>query len=109
MAVTNAQIIFFAAQKLLEEGKIQGTGRTIIFEMPTGETIEAPEPEAIHTFAAWKARGYKVRKGEHAVARITIWKYGKDKVNEEKPDEEPGGHCFLKESCFFAASQVEPA
>ena len=48
--MTNAQIIFNASQRLLREGKLQPTGRTLTFETPDGSKIEMPETEAIHTF-----------------------------------------------------------
>lgn len=110
MAITNEQIIFNARFELMGQGKIGSTGRMIVMQDDDGNEKEIPEPEIIHTFNGWKERGYKVKKGEHAVAKLGIWKYS------EKPEDEDGkekvgrgGYCFIKQSCFFAASQVEKA
>jgi len=114
--MTNAQIISQAAYRLMTEGKIGTTGRTVTVTMLDEEgnayDKEIMEPESIHTFATWKKLGFRVKKGEHAVARITIWKYAAKKA--EPSDDEPvkigdAGRMFLKESCFFATSQVELA
>jgi len=112
MAVTNRQIIFLAACGLVEDGKISTTGRMIDFELDDGMVITVPEPEPIHTFQAWKALGYKVKRGEHAVAKLAIWKYVDKKKKEEEQEEEnavKAGHCIKKESHFFALHQVQPA
>lgn len=110
MAITNAMIIATAAQQLLEEGKLQPTGRILTFETSDGNVIKIPEAEPIHTFAMWKSLGYKVKKGEHAVAKLTIWKYSRNRNEEETNEEEQvaSGHCFRKLAFFFSASQVEP-
>ena len=109
MAITNAMIIATEAQRLLEAGKLQPTGRILTFETTDGTTVKIPEAEPIHTFAMWKSKGFKVRKGEHAITRLTIWKYTQHRNDEDTdPDAIPEGHCFMKEACFFAASQVEP-
>lgn len=111
MAITNAMIIFNAQQQLLEEGKIKPTGRMIPVITPEGETM-MPEAEEIHTFQHWKEIGYQVRKGEHAVASFSIWKYtskAKGKTEEEAQDanEDNGGFCFMKTAFWFSASQVD--
>lgn len=108
MAITNAQIIAYASQELLAEGKIKPTGRVFKLETENG-VIELPEAEPIHTFAKWKSLGYKVKKGEHAITRLNIWKYGtRHSDDDEESDEDAGGYCFRKNACFFAESQVEP-
>ena len=107
MAITNAMIISNAQQELLKAGKIKPTGRTLT-AIINGEEMSIPEPEPIHTFNFWKEHGYIVRKGEHAIANFSIWKYttkAKGKTEEEAQEE---GFCFLKRSFFFAAHQVEP-
>ena len=86
MATTNAQIITENTIILAMVGKIQPN-------------------EEIHTFQHWKSLGYSVRKGEKAVATFPIWKYATKKKSDE--DEEPSGKMFLKNSAFFASSQVE--
>lgn len=62
--------------------------------------------EESHTFARWKKMGYKVRKGEHAAFKATIWKAKERKVKidgEEKKDLS----MFMKTAHFFTRSQVE--
>ena len=60
----------------------------------------------LHTFQGWKARGFQVKKGEKSTIRITIWKHSGRKVDKET-GEEDAGHHFMKNACFFTASQVE--
>lgn len=62
--------------------------------------------EEIHTFQRWKAMGYSVKKGEHAIAKFPIWKMGTKK--DEDGEEETTGRMFMKTSAFFKTSQVEP-
>ena len=111
--MTNEMIILKESVKLMENGVIKGTGEFMKVEEADG-TIKAVEmPEAIHTFQAWKSLGYKVKKGEKAVAKFPIWKYTK----KEKPAEELTGNpledapitnMFMKVAAFFTVSQVEP-
>lgn len=66
--------------------------------------------EELHTFQRWQALGYTVKKGEKARHRITIWKHGERKrKNPETGELETveGDSTFMKQSCFFLASQVE--
>ena len=109
--MTNAQIIFNRQQYLLEAGKIKPTGRTLEFMDGDGNKITVPEAEEIHTFAAWKALGYSVRKGEKAIDTFTIWKYptSKKKDQAEEEAQEADARCFMKLSHFFAAHQVQRA
>ena len=108
--MTNNDIIFTESQKLAEQGIIDYTGRTFIFEDADGNKTEVKETEPIHTFAAWKSLGYKVKKGEKAVAQFTIWKHSKPKM-ESLPDESgeyvDKGRMFMKKASFFRACQVE--
>ena len=102
--MTNEQIIFNERVKLMDDGKIGTTGRSIVVETIQGKKIQLMEPEEIHTFQAWKSLGYSVKKGEKAVAKFTIWKATENK----DPDEEnPEIKMFLKMSAFFSAAQVE--
>lgn len=106
MAITNAMIIFNAQQQLFQEGKLKPTGRMLKFETADGAQ-EVPEVEDIHTFQRWKELGFQVRKGEHAIASFSIWKYtskAKDKTEEEAQEE---GFCFMKKAFWFSASQVD--
>ena len=101
--MTNAQIITQARFDLMEQGIIGTTGRELVMKLEDGTEKIVKEPEEIHTFQAWKELGYKVKKGEHAIARFTIWKHT-SKENEDGKKEE---HMFMKNACFFKASQVE--
>lgn len=109
--MTNSAIILNESFRLMEQGVLSGSGRFVQVDGENGlETIELPED--IHTFAAWKARGFIVRKGEHAIAAFHVWKYSdRRRADTENGDtdgeQENGGRCFLKKSFFFKASQVE--
>jgi hypothetical protein len=105
MAITNAEIIFRASQELLKQGILKPTGRMFVQELPDGNRIEVPEAEPIHTYNGWKDLGYQVKKGEHAKAQFTIWKY-KGKKDEET-GEETNGRCFQKKASWFTFDQVE--
>lgn len=109
--MTNAMIIEQAAIELMKAGKIGTTGRmfkAITVDENGNEREEfINEPEPIHTFQYWKSAGYKVKKGEHAVARIPIWKYSEKKDVDENGNEIDLSRMFQKVSCFFAMAQVE--
>ena len=112
-AMTNAQIIFNAGQELAKEGKIGYTGREFEMETPDGNKITVKETEDIHTYNTWKEMGFQVAKGQKAVAKITIWKHSKPKVDtlpmQDGKDVEyiDHGRMFLKTAAFFSRSQVE--
>ena len=90
--MTNAQIIEDARLALIKQGIIK------------------PDEE-IHTFRWWKTSGCKVKKGEHAVIQIVIWKKPtKQKTTDDDTVVEavdPMAGCFLKKSYFFATHQIE--
>lgn len=104
--MTNADIIFEQSQKLAKEGIIDYTGKVFVFEDADGNQIQVKETEPIHTFAAWKELGYKVKKGEKAVAQFTIWKY-RSRTVEVDGDEVEDGKMFMKRASFFRSCQVE--
>lgn len=104
--MTNEQIIFNERVRLMEENKIGTTGRMITVEDVSGNKITVAEPEEIHTFQAWKALGYCVRKGEKAIAKFTIWKYTEKNV-EVDGEKDTITNMFMKTSAFFAPNQVE--
>lgn len=115
--MTNAEIIEKAANELMEAGIIKGSGNFISAVVvnkdgtETETTIETPE--AIHTFATWKALGYSVKKGEHAKASFPIWKYkaGKEAVEAtetEEAKEATPSHMFMTKAFFFTFDQVQP-
>ena len=108
MAITNTEIIIRESQRLLEDGKLKPTGRVFKFETSDGSTIMVKEAEPIHTFQVWKQMGFKVKKGEHAITRLSIWKHSQVKAKDGEEEDESKSYCFMKESCFFSASQVEP-
>ena len=107
MAITNVQIIFNESLKLVQQGILKSTGKTIVLEMQDGSKKEMPEPEPIHTYNGWKELGYQVKKGEHAKAQFPIWKY-KGQKNEETGEEE-GGKCYQRKAFWFTFDQVEKA
>lgn len=86
MAITNNQIIMDATFSLVLEGKLGAD-------------------EEIHTFARWKALGYTVKRGEHALIKLPIWKMSTKKNDDG--EEVATGRMFPKTSAFFGTSQVE--
>ena len=105
MAITNAQIIMNASLELMKQGILKGTGRVFVQELPDGTKVELPEPEPIHTYNGWKELGYQVKRGEHAKASFTIWKWAGQK--NEETGEETNGRCFQKKAFWFTKDQVE--
>lgn len=117
--MTNAQIIFNKSIELMENGLLNGTGKfiTVIQLNENGEEEKKviEEPEAIHTYAAWKQLGYQVKRGNKAVAQINIWKHVSKKEEMEVTytdgttgtEEIDNPKMFMKLSSFFSASQVE--
>lgn len=88
--MTNAQIITNAAVQngifTAEEAKaIMNEGRRL----------------PIHTYREWKRMGYQVKKGEHAVLKVLLWKYS------EKKDEEGEDKMYRQTAYLFTAEQVE--
>ena len=68
----------------------------------------------LKTFAQWKKAGYKVKKGEKAFLKASIWQ--KSTKKEEIKNEETGeveviekGRFYKKLSHFFTIEQVEKA
>lgn len=108
--MSNADIIFTHSMELANAGKIRFTD-TVIGSREDGTPVFLPE--AIHTFAAWKSRGFSVKKGEHAVAKFAVWKYKNARTVEvEQEDgtvteETRAARMFLQSAAFFSASQVE--
>lgn len=108
--MTNAQIIFNHSCALLEKGIIKGTGRFFTMENENGEKIQIEEPEPLHTFAIWKQLGRQVKKGEHAITQIVIWKQGKGKTEKDeatREETETAGKMFMKKAFFFTYGQTE--
>ena len=116
--MTNAQIILEESLRLMEEGKLKGTGQYAQIETDLGtKTIELPEE--IHTFNGWKQIGYQVKKGEKSSIKFVIWKHTTKMLdtNTGNPEtdkanalvNEQGGieNMFTKMSAFFTFAQVE--
>ena len=118
--MTNARIIFEESQRLMEEGTLKGTGRMFTVEFDDGTTATVEEPEEIHTFNGWKARGYQIKKGEKSSIKFPIWKHTTkmldtdtdnpetNKMNQQINEQGGQTNMFLKTSAFFTFSQVEP-
>ena len=108
--MTNAMIILMQSVKLMEAGLIGTTGRTFEITDSDGNMKTLMEPEPIHTFARWKDLGFRVKKGEHAVAKFMIWKGAEKQLKDENgnPLDETELRMFMKTACFFSPTQVEP-
>jgi hypothetical protein len=115
--MTNNEIIFWSSVELMNQGILGTTGRVFKGKDPEGNPVELMEPEQIHTFQAWKERGYIVKKGEKSIATIRIWKYSKKTLGEVPVTNLETGettmemvekeNMFKKDAYFFKASQVE--
>ena len=117
--MTNAMIILNESVRLMEEGVLKGTGEFITVEDENGNKKELEMPEEIHTFAAWKAMGYNVKKGEKSKIKFAIWKHTTKMLNTDTGNSEmdkmnaninaQGGESrmFMKVASFFTADQVE--
>ena len=109
--MTNAMIIALEQERLVTEGVLKYTGRTVTMEDLEGNEVEIQEIQPIHTYNGWKKRGYQVKKGAKAVAKFAVWKPStkKIKVEEDGEDKEvTSGRMFMKVSAFFTDEQVEP-
>lgn len=113
--MTNNDIIFMQSQQLAKDGKIAYTGRTFTGVREDGTEVEIKETEPIHTFAEWKKAGYMVKRGQHAVAKFSIWMFT-DKPSRQTQEaraqagqdtESADPHYYMKQSAFFSLSQVE--
>lgn len=58
--------------------------------------IEMP----LHTLQGWKARGYKVKKGEHAIAEVKLWKKKRNSLGNLPSD------FYLCKTSLFSEEQV---
>ena len=104
--MTNEEIIMNERFRLMESGIIGTTGKTVTITDKNGPKKSLPEPEDIHTYSGWRERGFQVKRGEHAVTRIRIWKHIARKLKDE--DKEPKERMIATTACFFKNSQVEP-
>lgn len=92
----------------MKQGKIGGSGKKVKVEDKDGNPVELELPEEIHTFQAWKAKGFSVKKGEHAVASFKIWKHTSKQMKNDKGEDEEHENMFMKTAHFFTRAQVEP-
>ena len=86
-----------------------GIKNEVLIALQEAELIRAglmSADEEIHTFQRWKALGYSVKKGEHAIAKFPVWKPSTKK--DDDGEETTTGRMFMKTSAFFKTSQVEP-
>lgn len=105
--MTNTAIIYSEQVRLQKEGKLKFTGEMLKgWNTATGEEVEFPEIQPIHTYQAWKRAGYQVKKGEKAIAKFPIWKFIMDK-NTDGSDDEESGKMYMKVAAFFSDEQVE--
>lgn len=105
--MTNQDIIWEQRIQLAQEGRLGYTGRTLTIQTTEGEKV-FQEPQEIHTYATWKKLGFRVKRGEHHIAKFPIWKYAeRTRVDEETQEEHQEGKMFLKVSFFFSPAQVE--
>ena len=107
--MTNEQIIENAKQELLAQGILKPTGRILIARLEDGSEIQMPEAEEMHTYKAWKSRGYYVRKGEKAITRLSIWKHIPKTETIPLQDgtlkEIDASKVFLQTAFFFSQSE----
>ena len=71
------------------------------------EHLETRGELPLHTFAAWKARGYVVKKGEKAAIQTRLWKYRKSVKPNDKGEAEENENCYLCKAFLFTKEQVE--
>lgn len=88
----------------------------ILTESEAEQIIMSGREIPLHTYAAWKSRGYQVKKGEKAVCKVSLWKKSKGKKAKkdvEQPTEDSeqqpikDGHFFQTNAALFLISQCE--
>ena len=64
--------------------------------------------EPVHTFAKWKALGYSVKKGEHALFETRLWKHtSRMKRDDETGEDVEKENMYMTKAFLFGESQVE--
>jgi len=104
--MTNEQIILGERIKLMNEGMIGTTGKTMTIEKE-GKKYKINEPEVIHTYKAWQSMGFQVKRGEKAKTTVLIWKHTIKKSKKEKEKEVDIEKMFKTKAFFFTIEQVE--
>ena len=88
----------------------------ILSESEAEQIIMSGKEIPLHTYSAWKVRGYQVKKGEKAVCKVSLWKKSKAKKAKkgleqptEDAEQEPikDGHFFQTTAALFLISQCE--
>lgn len=72
------------------------------YKAENGIPLDTP----LFTFAAWKAKGFKVKAGEHAKYHVTMWKHA-EYTKEVNGEIVKASRCFQKTAHLFEAGQVE--
>lgn len=104
--MTNEQIVLGERIRLMEQGILQSIGKVeVIADDGSVEVKDYPEP--IHTFNGWKALGYTVKKGEHAIARFAIWSPSKKKKADDEDADDEAISMYLRNAYWFKQEQVE--
>lgn len=80
------------------------TNKAIIdaYKAENGLPVDTP----LYTWAVWHNMGYQVRKGEKCKHRVQLWRYGKQKIEQDREDR-TAGRCFYKTMSLFGMDQVE--
>ena len=107
----NEEIILKERFRLMEEGLLGSTGRFLKIETADGER-EVPEPLPIHTYAGWLDLGYRVCRGQHAIADFPVWKMrpaGKRKDKKTGAEVSYDAKMLMVKAFFFSPDQVEKA
>ena len=102
--MTNEQIITELAMQLYGEDKVM-------------EMIEEGIEPPLHTLQGWALRGYKIKKGEHALVETKLWKKKKKKDEETEllETDDPDGQMptnrdfYMCRAFLFGLEQVEKA
>ncbi len=108
--MTNEQIILQQQFRLMRDGIIGSTGKTVYVEGDNGEKEAYPEPEPIHTYAGWKRLGFQVRKGQKAIACFPVWKHTDVPLKTDDSTGEcieAGERMFLTKAFWFSRDQCD--
>lgn len=73
----------------------------------TKKQLGMGEFELLHTFQKWKELGFKVKKGEHAIACTKLWKPKQKKYKDDDGEEKVENNFFLTKAYLFKLNQVE--
>lgn len=97
--MTNGQII--------EELAVQIYGEDAVMNM-----IERGIEPPLHTLQGWASRGFKVKRGEHAVVETKLWKKKSKKNSAQEDDAENAENAtdrdfYMCRAFLFKADQVE--